>query len=254
MKLRFLLFGLMALGAMWLALAASPVMAADVKVGLLPGQTATIPMSYWCLDYGKPFPKAIDKPGGRASDEVVAVLEAAIQSGAVVSDTYQTALAIWRVRTGEFQDYANKGSALAAQIYDHSLQLQVKPIPADVLSLGDAVQQGKVSVTIQNFTEIKEEGLPGNAFHGTADVIVTNISPAPVEFVFYEGTLFAPAGGEDAQSLLAHLNPQKQPELPRTGASFGERNLTVVIAAALGLALAAIGVLVIRRSYTAARA
>lgn len=257
MKRTLFFVGLVMLVAVWFGLAAHPVQAADVKVGLLPGQSATIPMSYWCLDYGKPFPAAIDQPGDRAQDEVVAVLQAAIENGAVVSDTYQTNLAIWRVRTGEFKDFAKRGSALAEEIYSNSLKITVEPIGADSLTLTEAVKQGKITVQVTNFTTLPVEGVPGHPFHGTADVVVTNVTTEPVEFTFYEGTVFAPANDEDAQNLLAHLDPQKQPqlpELPKAGASFEERNLTLAIVTAFGLLVAALGAFLVWRSYNPARA
>lgn len=239
MKLRFIFLTLFAFVA--LSLVAQPVFAADIKVGLKPGQKATIPMSYWCLDYGKPFPGGIDNPGDRAADDVVAVLLAAIKDGTVVSDPYGTNLAIWRVTTGEFKDYANRGTVGAEKVYSDSLAITVPAIPAGTLTLGDAVKQGKVSVEIKNFTTVADPTLPGRPFHGTADVVVTNISKENVEFVFFEGTVFPPAGGEDAQNLIAHLNPQKQPELPETGMSLEGQNLALLIVGAFGLLLAALG-------------
>ena len=244
MRLRFVLFGLVAVMLVWMGLAVKPALAADVKVGLRPGETATIPMKYWCLDYGKPFPAAIAEPGERAADDVVAVLLAAISSGAVTSDAYATNLAIWRVRTGEFKDYANLGITDAEKIYNDSLKITVPPIPAGTLTLGDAYKQGLVSVEIKNFTVLSDTAhpnLPGHPFHGTADVVVTNVSKENVEFVFYEGTIFPPSGGEDAQNLLAHLDPQKQPELPKTGAAIEESIVSLLAVAVFGLLIAALG-------------
>lgn len=246
MKLRILV--LASLTLVLLGLVVTPALAADIKVGLRPGQVATIPMSYWCLDYGKPFPAGIANPGGRAADPVVAILLAAIADGSVVNDPYQTNVAIWHQTTGEYKDYASRGTTGAEKIVADAAKITVPAIPAGVLTLGDAVTQGLVSVEIKNFTTVADPTLPGHPFHGTADVVVTNISVDNVEFTFFEGTTFPPAGGEDAQNLIAHLNPQKQPEIPETGGAWADEMNAMLVVFAAGLTLLLGGVLLVVRS------
>jgi hypothetical protein len=185
------------------------------------------------------------------------VMMAAIKSGAVVSDTYSTNVAIWRVRTGQFHDYANLGLDAAQKIYSDSLGVKVEPIPEGVETFAQAAKAGDVDVKVENFTVVTDTNhpnLPGAPFHGTADVVVTNISKKVVKFLFVEGTVFVPANGEDAQSLLAHLDVQKAPELPVTGASFDEQNFALVLAAAFGVVLLLVGGAMVWRSYNASRA
>lgn len=192
--------------------------AADITVTLAPGQEATIPLRLWCLDYGKPFPKALAAPGPRAPDGVIAVLQTAIAKGAVISDIYQTELAIWRVPTGKFNDFAKQGTTLAEQIYSDSTKLTVAPIPTGVLTVDKAIADGKLTYAIANFKPVTATLAPAVAaatpFFGTADLVVKNPTSAAVTFIFAEGTVFPPAGGENAQNLLSHQDPVKPASLP----------------------------------------
>ncbi len=219
------IFALVSLGLLAL-LFLGPVpaaQAADITVTLQPGQEATIPLRLWCLDYGKPFPSALDAPGPRAQDGVIAVLQTAIAKGAVISDIYQTELAIWRVRTGRFNDYASQGYALAEEIYNASTTLTVASIPPDVLTLDRAVAEGKVAYAITNFGPVTDT-LPAEVtryapFFGKADLLLSNPTQQPVTFLFAEGTVFPPAGGENAQALVSHQDSEEPTILPETGAA-----------------------------------
>lgn len=198
----------------------STVSAADLAITLAPGQTATIPMKFWCLDFGKPFPKNVATPAARAPDGVVAVLEAAIAKNTVNTNPYQTQLAIWRVTTGKFNDYGQKGTVLAEQIYSDSLKITVKPLSAAQPSLAALIASGTLSSTLVDFVAQKDAanpGLPGNDFFGTGKLVVTNVSKETVKFVVVEGGMFAPPTGVDAQTLISHQDTSQVPLLPTTG-------------------------------------
>lgn len=204
-------------------LTVSAAHAEDITVTLKPGQEATIPLRLWCLDYGKPFPAALDAPTARAQDGVIAVLQTAIAKGAVISDIYQTELAIWRVRTGQFNDYASQGYALAEEIYNESTGVTVAPIPADVLTLDKAIADGKVTYAINSFGPVTDT-LPSDVtkyapFFGKADLVLSNPTQETVTFLFAEGTVFPPAGGAYAQALVSHQDSEKPTILPETGAA-----------------------------------
>lgn len=222
--------------------------AEDVVVTLAPGQTAKIPLDLWCLNYGKPFPTAIEGPTTRPPDEVVRVMQTAIKKGAVIADVYQTQLAIWRATTGAYQDFAGKGDALAQEIYDESLTVTIPALPADAVSVDDAVQAGTLKVTIENFVEIPVEGVPGHPFHGQADLVIENVSTGNVKFVLVEGAVFRHVGA-DAQDLISHQNQIKQPELPQTGSDWANQMRdTMLVLLAGGTLLLLGGVFLLRRS------
>ncbi len=221
--MKFRIFITICLLALVFILTVPAAHAADITVTLKPGQEATIPLRLWCLDYGKPFPAALDAPTARAQDGVIAVLQTAISKGAVVSDIYQTELAIWRVRTGQFNDYASQGYALAEEIYNESSGVTVAPIPADVLTLDKAIADGKVAYAINSFGPVTDT-LPSDVtkyapFFGKADLVLSNSTQETVTFLFAEGTVFPPAGGAYAQALVSHQDSEKPTILPETGAA-----------------------------------
>jgi hypothetical protein len=201
--------------------------AADVVVTLAPGQTATIPLDLWCLNYGKPFPTTIEGPTARPPDEVVKVMQTALTKGTVTSDVYQTQLAIWRATTGAYKDFAGQGTTLAEEIYNDSQAAAIPAPPPGAVSLDEAVAAGTLKVTIENFQAIPVEGVSGQPFHGQADLVVENVSQENVTFVLLEGAVFQPVG-QDAQALISHQNPVKPPELPVTGGNM------LALGAALG--------------------
>ena len=224
--------------------------AEDVVVTLGPGQSVTVPLDLWCLDYGKPFPTTIEGPTARPPDEVVKVMQTAIAKGTVTTDIYQTQIAIWRATTGEFQDFANQGTELAEVIYTESLSATITPPPADALSVDEGVATGVLTVTIQNFTAIPVEGIPGHPFHGKAELVITNVSAENVKFVLLEGAVFQPVG-EDAQALISHQDPTveivvpelPEPELPVTGVDWwATQQFTIVAGFGLSLMLVLAGV------------
>ncbi len=196
--------------------------AADLTITLAPGEEVTIPLRLWCLDYGKPFPTALGAPGPRAQDEVVAVLQTAIAKGTVVTEIYQTELAIWRVPTGKFNDFAKQGTTLAEEIYAESNKQMVAAIPESTLTLDEAVADGSLTYEILDFGPSTESLAPAVAaatpFFGTADLVVRNPTDKAVKFLFPEGTFFPPAGGQNAQNLLSHQDPLKSTILPASGA------------------------------------
>ena len=97
------------------------------------------------------------------------------------------------------------------------------------------------------FVELPVEGVPGYPFHGKADLVVENVSSKNVKFVWLEGAVFVPVG-EDAQALISHQDPIKQPELPTTGGDWQNMQQMMLLAiAAAGVTLLSAGV-VLRRA------
>jgi hypothetical protein len=212
-------------------------------VTLKPGQQATIPFSFWCMDYGEPFPKAVETAGDRASDGVIAVVRAAVAKGVTESEPYQTQLAIWRETEGAFKDYANLGTVLAQEIFSDSLQVVVPPLPEGVPTLADVIAQGAITATVEGLTPTlitSPTQLPGEPFNGTGVLVLGNSSADTVRFVVPEGLAFAPVGGERAQRLVAE--PRGQPELPETGSATPEMPVDLLLIFAAGAALAGLGV------------
>lgn len=242
------LLGLAAVLVGLIGLPVQPVEAADLVLTLAPGQTVTIPLDLWCLNYGKPFPTDIQGPTERPSEEIVKVMQTALKKGTVTTDIYQTQLALWRATTGGYQDFAGKGTALAQEIFDESPSATIPAPPADAMSVDEAVTAGSLTATIENFRAIPVPGVPGTPFHGQANLVIENVSMENVRFVLLEGAVFTPVGG-DAQSLISHQNPVEPPMLPPTGGGWWPTlRFTVVLPIGAGLMLLAAGT-VLRRLH-----
>ena len=231
------LLGITAVLVGMIGLHAQPVQAADAVTTLAPGEKVMIALDLWCLEYGKAFPTSIMGPTARPPDEVVKVLQTAIKKGTVSSDVYQTQLAIWRATTGAFQDPGGKGTVLAEEIWNEAQSATIAPLPPDAVLLDEAVKAGTLKVTIENFVSLPVEGVPGDPFHGKADLVVENVSTQDVKFVLVEGSVFQPVGGV-GQPLISHQQAPAMPsQLPATGSGGGIPGLVVAIPVAFGFLL-----------------
>jgi len=229
------LLGIAAVLVGMFGLQVQPVQAADFVTTLEPGEKTTIALDLWCLEYGEAFPTSIIGPTGRPPDEVVKVMQTAIEKGTVTSDVYQTQLAIWRATTGAFQDPADQGTVLAEEIWNEAQSATIAALPPDAVLLDEAVEAGTLEVTIENFVSLPVEDVPGDPFHGKADLVVENVSAENVKFVLVEGAVFEPVGV--GQTLISHQAPAEEPELPTTGGGWPTPGLMVVIPVTFGVML-----------------
>lgn len=208
------------------ALSTQIVSAKDLTITLGPGETARVPMRFWCLDFGKPFPKAVSGPNGPAPVAVLNVLQAALNKGTMTTDPYQTQLAIWKAADGTFHDVGTEGHVLAQQIIIDSAAVSRAALPAGVATLDQIVAQGTLKTTVENFTVVTDT-TRNNAqpFMGTGELVIQNTSAQRVSFVLVEGAVFKPAAGASGQTttgvneqtLLSHQDTTKPATLPQTG-------------------------------------
>ena len=232
-----MLLGIAAVLVGMIGLHVQPVQAADAVTTLAPGEKATIALDLWCLDYGKAFPTSILGPTARPPDEVVKVMQTAIKKGTVTSDVYQTQIVIWRAVTGAFRDPGGKGTVLAEEIWNEAQSATIAALPPDAVLLDEAVKAGTLKVTIENFVSLPVEGVPGDPFHGKADLVVENVSAQNVKFVLVEGSVFDPVVGV-GQTLISHQQAPAIPStLPTTGSGEGIPGLVFVIPVTFGFLL-----------------
>ena len=246
MKLRFISVIAFTLSILSLSLAGAARLASaeTVVLTLQPNQEASLPFSFWCMDYGKPFPTAIETQGDRASDRVIAVVRAALAKGTATTDPYQTQLAIWRELEGSYKDFANQGYVLAQQIYSDSLQIVVPPLPTGEATLSETIASGSVTTTVAGLTPTlltTPTILAEQAFNGTGVLVVRNVTDKPLRFLVPEGLLFQPVGGTTAQQRLVAV-PRGQPPLPPTGSDHAELPMESFAMFAAGISLFGIGV------------
>lgn len=217
---------------------AVPVFAGDITVTLKPGESTTIPARFWCLEYGKDYPTSVI-PGTaeRAPDGVIAVLETAIAKGTILTNPYQTQLAIWRVTNEKFNDYGEKGTVLAEEIYAESLNYTVQGVTAGQETLTSLTASGVLSVTVADFTAQKDEmnpGLTGPDFFGKGSLVITNVSQQTVTFIVQQGGVFTPPEGMSAQSVVSQYDVPKPPKAPETGGDLQSQTGTTALLAGVG--------------------
>ena len=248
MKLnRLVLIALTVVAITSIALSAQLVSAKDLTITLGPGETARVPMRFWCLDFGKPFPTAVSGPYGPAPAPVLNVLQAALNKGTLSTDPYQTQLAIWKAADGTVHDVGTEGHVLAQQIISDSATVTRATVPA-LPTLDQKVAQGNLKTTVENFTVVMDTThTNAQPFMGAGELVIQNTSAQRVAFVLVEGAVFKPAAGSSGQTttgvneqtLLSHQDTSKPPTLPQTGGT-PVVNSAPNLLGVLGMLLAAI--------------
>lgn len=232
------------LSLVWLASAPRGASAAGFELVLKAGEHVTLPFNFWCIEYGEPFPGSVAVTADPVPDGIVAVLRAANARGALTGDPYQSNLAIWRVTTGEFKDYAGRGTDLARAIYSDSLKISVAAVPTGTLTLQAAQQQGLISVTVTSLTPLvitQPTPLPGAPFTGQGVMEIVNVSSKTVKVFVAEGMIFAEPGNAGSQRVVAEAYGISSQIPPATGGSAPELTAELVAYAVTGLLLLAAG-------------
>ncbi|MCA1554149.1 MAG: hypothetical protein LC737_07205, partial [Chloroflexi bacterium] len=122
---------------------------------------------------------------------MVKVLQTAMSKGTLTSDPFQTQLAIWKAADGTFHDVGNEGHAVAEQLMNESNNATIPALPQGVTTLDQAVSQGSVKTTVENFTaDTDTTHNQGKPFIGTGELVVQNTSQQAVTFVLVEGAVF----------------------------------------------------------------
>ncbi len=240
---RRIIFAYLAVMALvWAGIATTTVSAKDASITVAAGDTARIPLRLWCTEFGKPFPKAVSGPTGRAPDPVVKALLAAEAKGTTQSDPFETQLAIWKAADGTFHDTPSEGHAVAQQLITDSQTMTISSAPASSM-LETIMAQNTLSVTVENLTPVNDTAhFSGNPYSGKADLVVKNTSSQSVTFTFVDGALFKPASNSD-QILIAEPLALQQgtgtPAATGTGVATGTSVATGTTAATSAPATAA---------------
>ncbi len=206
MKGRWLLLGLALVAVLGLAVLTAPVNAQssglqDVTVSVPAGQTVQIPVELWCLNFGKPFPKAVTGPAGPALAKALAVLDAAYSGGQAMSDPYQTQLALWYAVDGTFHDQAGQGHTVAQQIVSKAGISAGNAANATSTAVSTASTNSNFKVTVENLTAVPDTNNSATPYHGTATLVIQNTGNSAANFTFTQGSTFTPATSAE-QTLI----------------------------------------------------
>lgn len=178
---------------------------------------ATLRFQTFCLDFGKEFPTTLGTPDGRAENEVLTVVRAAIEEGIADSDPLALQLAIWSVREDKPIDTLYPNETIAAEsdaqaLLDASDSVTVSPIRTDRgISLDKAVADGTIVATSTDFRFVETDmARPDDIpYHGEGTLILRNTTNEAVEVYFPFGTVFR-ATDETEQDIVAYATELEQ--------------------------------------------
>ncbi len=202
---RFRIWGLLSLGALlsglfgvFTAQAAPP---APANFTVAAGQTATVQVNVFCLDFGKDFPAGQNvQPGSMAEAKLMSALSYAVDKGYDQSNPRQTQLALWYLRDNTYHTNAGENSTIAQEIVGKagSGTAPAATGTGTVVSLSDAVKNNQVTVTA---TGVK--ALTQGEYYGTATLAVKNNGTTDLNLTLAPGTTFT-AQGANFQLMIGY--------------------------------------------------
>jgi len=184
------------------------------------GQSASVQVRGFCLDFGKPFPSQSSAPTGLAPDQARAALNYAVSKGYDTSDPAQVQEAIWFLVSGEWH---RTDHAMAQEIVDAAKNGNMPATPSGT-SLIDALQANNLTATI-SFTP--GGGLTGSdAFYGDGSLMIKNNGTQDVQVYLPFGSVFPPANSAD-QRLIGYAMAAAQPAATNTAGATATTEATV---------------------------
>jgi hypothetical protein len=173
------------------------------------GQSATLQVRGFCLDFGKLFPSQSNAPTGLAPDQARAALNYAVSKGYDTSDPRQVQEAIWFLVSGEWH---RDDHALGQEIVDAAKNGNMPATPGGT-SLIDALQANNLIATI---TFTPGGGLTGSdAFYGDGTLTITNNGTQDAQVYLPFGSIFPPANSAE-QRLIGYALAAAQPAATTT--------------------------------------
>ncbi len=199
-------------------------------ITLQPGQSITLTLEAFCVDYRLPFPRQFPPITDMSTPETVQILRYALSKGYTASHPYQVQLALWRQTTGKWVDIGPR--QIAEEIYNNApTEAPLLPTPApDSVSLTDAIAQNLVKVEYLSWKPMGVFPITALAWHAEGRVRLTNTGEQTITINLATGTRLVPQGRE--QRLITYWSnvpeqpaprptptatPTPRPHLPPTG-------------------------------------
>ncbi len=176
--------------------------------------TVTIPIYGFCLNYTWPFPGQSLRPVELAPDTVRTAIGYILQKGYVITEPWQSQLAIWYFTEGGKvgETYEAVADEIIAYVEGGA------PVPdagSSAIPLPQAVADGIVTATIDDFQNASP---PGFFFLGSGTLVVTNLTDEPIKVLIPFGTRFQDQGSQETQTMGVFPQPTAEPPtLPETG-------------------------------------
>ncbi len=225
------------------------------------GQSQTVSIRAFCLEYNKLFPRVFPPIGGQASPRQTDILRYSLSRGYPATAPYQVQLALWYDATGR---WVNNPHVIGSEIIANANQ--APPAPGG-LTLLDAMRAGVVTVSYSDWRPITA-GLPDSnpPWLGAGNITITNTTGAPVTMWLSQGLrLNAPPANQDMIVYFPSPTPTvtgtptrpptatppptqtPTPPLPPTGSDDPQdRAALLILLGAIGIAVA-LGLDIVRR-------
>ncbi len=164
-------------------------------VTLAPGDSLSIPVRGYCLDYGRAFPGRALSYVEPAPDAVRAAIAYAVERGYVESDPLQVQLALWHLIGGE--RIAGQTYGVADEIIAFA-EAAPAPEPSDVQTLATALTDKLVTAAVADFGSVS----PANyAYQGDGVLRLENVSAETLTLLLPYGLRFRDAGRAGVQDM-----------------------------------------------------
>ena len=214
------------------------------QVTLKPGESTSVPMMFWCLNYGKGFPGAITGPINVAAEDVLKVVSVARDKDVLDTEPFQVQLAIWYAVDGIFHTAIGVNRDLAEAIVNEASALNLPPLPAGVPTLDAAVAAGSAQVVVQDFQSLPNPTDPNEIpFEGKGTVVISNTTQSALTFILVDGQEFAP-DNERNQNLVGIVENGFVP--PTTGGDGLWVNTQLLLWAAAAVSFVFVGAMLRR--------
>ncbi len=215
-----------------------------VQITLQPGESTSVPMMFWCLNYGKNFPGSVSGPTQVAADDVLKVVSVARDKNVLDSEPFQVQIAIWYAVDGIYHTAIGVNRDLAESIVNEASQLDLPPLPSGVPTLDAAVANGSAQVVVQNFQSIPNPTDPNEIpFEGKGNVVISNTTQSALTFILVDGQEFAP-DNEENQAMVGVIEGEFNP--PTTGGDGLWVNTQLLLWAAAAVSLVFAGAMIRR--------
>ncbi len=176
---------------------------APYVITLAPGETATLPVRGFCLNYGKPFPGVGLQGADLAPVPVRAAVAYALQKGYVDSDPLQVQLAIWTLIEGK--QVPGQRYTLANEIVEFARNAPAPESDA-VQTVADALAKALVTAGVSDFASTS----PANyQYAGAGTLALKNVSQQTLTLLAPYGMRFTDSGGAGTQDMGIFPTPQK---------------------------------------------
>jgi hypothetical protein len=175
---------------------AAPVSQAQPQSISIPaGETVSIKVRGFCLDFGKPFPTGATSLDGLATDELRQALSYALQKGYTDNNAAQVQEALWFMRDNTWH---SDDHAIGQEIVDNARSVSSIPIGS-----GTAITE-PTAQNILTFTATFVPQTP-DAFYGDGDLQIKNVGTTAIQVYLPIGAKFTvPGSNGEFQDLITY--------------------------------------------------